>query len=217
MTHPTPLSPTRVLEISASGRRDGSASRRLSRELAHVIARRHETSEITRRDLADGVPFVDSGWIDAAFTPADERSEAQRAALAESDRLVDEIFEADVLVIGTPMYNFGPPAALKAWIDMIARAGLTFRYTQEGPVGLVNGKKAYVVVATGGVAVGSDADFLTPWLRLMLNFIGITDIEFIAADRLQADAGDALEAARREIAAIATMTGEAGSREQRIA
>jgi FMN-dependent NADH-azoreductase len=206
----------RILEINASGRHDGSASRRLSAELADVITRRYDTTEITRRDLADGVPFIDAGWIDAAFTPADERSEAQRAALAESDRLVDEILEADVLVIGTPMYNFGPPAALKAWIDMIARAGLTFRYTQDGPVGLVNGKKAYVVVATGGVAVDSDADFLTPWLRQMLDFVGITDVEFIVADRLQADDG-ALAAARRGIAAIATVSGESGGREQRVA
>lgn len=212
MTRTKEPKPTRILEISASGRRDGSASRRLTAEIADAVAHRHGLAEITRRDLADGIPFVDAAWIDATFTPADRRSDAQRAALALSDRLVDEVFAADVLVIGAPMYNFGPPAALKAWFDMIARAGLTFRYTDDGPVGLVEDKKAYVVVATGGVAVGSEADFLTPWLRQMLGFLGITDVEFIAADRLGAADDAALEAARSRIAVIGAGNGAADSR-----
>lgn len=212
MTRTKQPTPTRILEVSASGRRGESASRRLSAELAGEISRRHGAADIRRRDLADGIPFVDAAWIEAAFTPADARSETQRAALAESDRLVDEVFEADILVIGTPMYNFGPPAALKAWIDMIARAGLTFGYAPDGPVGLVRGKKAYVVVATGGVAVGSDADFLTPWLGQMLGFLGITDVEFIAAERLDAGNGAALESARSQITAIAAGEGAAGYR-----
>lgn len=203
MTHTTRTRPTRILEISASGRRDGSASRRLSADLAKALARRDGFAEIRRRDLADGIPLVDAAWIDAAFTPDGERSDGQRADLAESDRLVHEVLDADVIVIGTPMYNFGPPAALKAWIDMVARAGLTFRYTQDGPVGLAGGKKAYVVVATGGVAVGSDADFLTPWLRQALGFLGIASVEFIAADRLDVSDGEALDSARSRIATIA--------------
>ena len=90
---------------------------------------------------------------------------------------------ADVWVIATPIYNFGVPASLKAWIDQIARARLTFRYTEQGPQGLLQGKKVYILVATGGTEVGSAIDFATPWLKFVLGFLGITDIEVIAADR----------------------------------
>ncbi len=203
MTQATRTRPLRILEVSSSGRRDGSASRRLAAELVERLAGPAGDAEITRRDLANGIPLIDAGWIDATFTPAGQRSSAQRAALAESDRLVAEVLDADVIIIGAPMYNFGPPAALKAWIDMVARAGVTFRYTDSGPVGLIEGKKAYVVVATGGVAAGSEADFLTPWLTQALNFLGITDIGFVAADRLNVDADAALESARARIHDIA--------------
>lgn len=214
MTDATQPEPIRILEISASGRYDDSASRRLSTELADAIARRYGSAEIRRRDLVDGVPFVDATWIDATFTPVERRDSAQRAALADSDALVREVMDADILVIGTPMYNFGPPAVLKAWIDMVARAGLTFRYTESGPVGLIEGKKAYVVVATGGVAVGSEADFLTPWLEQALAFLGIDDVEVIPADRLNVDADEALASARSRIAGI---TAENGDGDRRVA
>ena len=124
--------------------------------------------ELTRRDLSKGIPLVDEAWINANFTAEEDRTAQQREALAESDALVAELRAADVVVIGSPIYNFGVPAALKAWVDMIARARLTFRYTAEGPKGLLEGKKAYVVIASGGVPVDSSVDFATPYLRQAL-------------------------------------------------
>lgn len=172
-----------VLRVDASARLDGSVSRRLADGLLAGLDRCVDGLAIVHRDLARGLPFVDADWIAANFTDPDAREAAQRQALAESDTLVAEVRAADVLVIATPIYNFGVPASLKAWIDQIARARLTFRYTERGPEGQLTGKKAYVLVATGGTAVGSEIDFATPWLRFVLGFLGITDVEVIAADQ----------------------------------
>ena len=193
---------THVLEISASARGDASASRRLSRDLIAALDDRYGNVETTRRDLAKGVSLIDERWVEANFTPEESRTASQREALAFSDSLVAELAEADVVVIGTPLYNFSIPAALKAWIDQITRARLTFRYTESGPEGLLKGKKAYIVVATGGVPVGSAADFATPYLRHLLSFVGITDVEIIAAERLQSQPEDAMDAARARIAEL---------------
>lgn len=192
----------RILEISASARSGTSASRELSRDLIEAIDDRYGNVRTVRRDLSAGIPFVDEAWIEANFTPPESRTNAHRDALAFSDSLVEEIKEADVLVIGVPLYNFNIPASLKAWIDMVARARLTFRYTENGPEGLLQGKKAYLVVATGGVPVGSPVDFATPYLRHALNFLGITDIEVIAADKLNSEADEAMDAARTRIAEL---------------
>lgn len=192
----------KVLELSSSGRRAESVTRRLSDKMLSALESHHGTLEISRRDLSEGLPFVDSAWIEANFTADDDRTQAHRDTLAGSDALVEEIKNADVLVIGAPIYNFSIPASLKAWIDMIARARLTFRYTETGPVGLLTGKKAYVIVATGGVPVGSAMDFATPYLRHALSFVGITDIEIIAADRINSNADDALNRAHAQIAQL---------------
>ncbi len=190
----------KVLEVSASGRHHDSVSRMLTQEIIDALETRDGKMTLTRRDLSTGIPLVDERWIQANFTPADERTLTQRDALAESDALVAELEAADVVVIGTPIYNFGVPAALKAWIDMIARAKLTFRYTPNGPEGLLTGKKAYVVIASGGVPVDSPVDFATPYLRHALAFVGITDVEIIAADQLNQSADDSIDAARVRIA-----------------
>lgn len=194
--------PLKVLEVAASGRNDGSVSRRLSADLVGALEERHGRIALTRRDLGQGLAFVDEAWINANFTAAEDRSAEQRAVLAESDALVAELKAADVLVIGTPIYNFGIPAALKAWIDMVARARLTFRYTENGPRGLLEGKKAYVIIASGGVPVDSAVDFATPYLRHALGFIGITDVDVIAADRLNSRAEESIDAARVRIAEL---------------
>jgi len=166
---------TRILHIDASARHAGSRSRSLSGE----IVRRLRPATVTRRDLADGIPLIDEAWVGAAFTPAEDRSAGQRAALAVSDALVDELTAADTLVIGTPIYNFAVPGALKAWIDQVARVGRTFRYTADGPVGLLEGKRAIVVVASGGTELGSQIDFASGYLRHILGFIGIDDVTFV--------------------------------------
>lgn len=192
----------KVLEVSASARNAPSASRKLSRNLIEALDDRYGNVRTVRRDLGAGIPFVDEAWIEANFTPEESRTGKHLEALAFSDSLVAELQAADVLVIGTPIYNFTIPASLKAWIDMVARARLTFRYTTNGPKGLLEGKKAYLVVATGGVPVGSPADFATPYLRHALGFMGITDIEIIAADRLNSQADEAMDAARARIAEL---------------
>jgi len=199
----------RLLEISSSGRHDGSASRQLSADLITAFEQRHGSIDITRRDLSAGVPFVDDAWIEANFTPEEQRTQKHRDTLAYSDALVDELKNADALIIGVPVYNFSIPATLKAWIDMIARARKTFRYTENGPVGLLEDKKAYLVVATGGVAVGSSMDFATPYLRHALSFVGITDVEIIAADELNSNAEEAIDRARAQIAEVVHLSAAA--------
>ena len=190
----------RILEVSASGRRADSVSRKLGNEIIEALETREGAVEVTRRDLSQGIPLVDERWIQANFTPEEERTRDQHEVLSVSDALVEELQAADVIVIGSPIYNFGVPAALKAWVDMIARARKTFRYTSNGPEGLLKGKKAYVIIASGGVPVDSAVDFATPYLRHALGFVGITNIEVIAADQLNSRADESIDAARLQIA-----------------
>jgi FMN-dependent NADH-azoreductase len=201
-----------VLEVSASGRRKDSVSRMLAGELIEALEIREGDLSIAQRDLSAGVPVVDEAWINANFTPEEERSAEQRKTLSLSDALVAELRAADVIVIGSPIYNFGVPAVLKAWVDMIARARLTFRYTAEGPEGLLKDKKAYIVIVSGGVPVYSEVDFATPYLRQALKFVGITDVEVIAADQLNSRADDSIDAARMRIAELIHTTRPGNSR-----
>ena len=189
-----------LLRIDASGRKTGSSTRTLLDEVVAQLENQFEAVQLVHRDLADSIPHVDDDWIAANFTAAEDRSPSQRQKLEYSDRLVAELKGADALVIGMPIYNFGVPAALKAWVDMIARARLTFRYTDDGPRGLLEGKRAILVVASGGVVVDSDFDFATPYMRRALNFVGITDITVISAERQNVRGEDALADARKQIA-----------------
>jgi FMN-dependent NADH-azoreductase len=173
----------RVLRVDASARVEGSVTRQLADQLIEGLAARVDDLAVTRRDVAQGLPFVDADWVAANFTDPDARSAVQREKLAGSDTLVAEMKNTDVWVIATPIYNFGVPASLKAWVDQIARARLTFRYTEQGPQGLLEGKKVYILTATGGTEVDSAIDFATPWLKFVLGFLGVTDVEVIAADR----------------------------------
>ena len=191
-----------VLELNASARRDGSMSRRLVDDLVAALEDRYGDIEITRRNLAAGLPFIDEAWVGANFTPEEERSIADRQTLALSDELVGELEAADIIVIGAPIYNFSIPATLKVWIDMIARARKTFRYTDNGVEGLLKGKKAYVIVPSGGVPVGSPVDFATPYLRHALGFVGITDVEFIGAQGADRGNEKSLDDARTRIAEL---------------
>lgn len=189
-----------ILRIDASARIDGSVTRRLTDRVVDTLGAR----DVILRDLAQTpVPQIDADWIGASFTPEAERSDAQRAALALSDELIGEITRADTLVIGLPVYNFGVPAALKAWIDQIARAGVTFRYTDSGPKGLLESKRAIVVAASGGTPIGSEIDFATGYLRHVLGFVGIEDVTLVNADRLASDAEAAIAAAERQVTALA--------------
>ncbi len=172
----------RILRIDASARSEGSVSRDLSDRLVSRLA--GVDGEVTVRDLAENSPgFVDADWVGANFTAPDARTDAQRDRLADSEVLVRELETADHIVIGAPIYNFSVPAALKAWIDQVARARRTFIYTEQGPKGLLDGKTAWLVVASGGTPVDSEIDFATPYLRHVLGFLGISDVRVIDAGR----------------------------------
>jgi FMN-dependent NADH-azoreductase len=161
-------------------------SRELTREFVRVWKAMHPDGEVIYRDLAaDPPPPIDAGWIDAAFTSPGARTPEQAAALALSDALIRELDRADEYVIGVAMHNFGVPSVLKLWIDQTVRRGRTFVYGEEGPKGLLQGKTANVVVASGGVyAPGTPSaamNYIDPYLKTVLAFIGVTDVKFIAA------------------------------------
>ncbi|MFT5655165.1 MAG: FMN-dependent NADH-azoreductase [Arenicella sp.] len=190
-----------ILHIDASARGATSVSRKLSSQLAQQL--RTNNGSITYRDVSQGLPFVDEVMISAYYTPALDRTEQQQQAIELSNAIVDELRASDTLVIGIPIYNFSMPAGFKAWSDLAARVGETFRYTEDGPVGLLEGKKAYVVVVSGGTKVASEIDFLTPWLRHYLGFIGISDVEFVQADVLNnSNAEQTIDRARSFIEAV---------------
>ena len=188
-----------ILRIDASVRREGS----VSRDLATRIIDKLGEATVIHRDLASGLPLIDEAWVNANFTAPEERTGAQREKLSLSESLVAELQAADTIVIGLPIYNFGVPAGLKAWIDQVARARLTFRYTANGPVGLLTGKRAIIAVASGGTEAGSDIDFATGYIRHVLGFIGITDVTFVTADRLMVDADATLARAEAQLDALA--------------
>lgn len=172
-----------------------SVTRDLTKRMINAL--NGSSAAIIDRDLSYGLPLIDADWTAANFTPIEDRTQEQQETLSFSDSLVAEIDAADTLVIGLPIYNFNIPTGLRAWIDLVARARLSFRYTDNGPVGLMTGKKAYILVASGGTQAGSDIDFATPYLKHALAFIGITDVTII-----DGSAGKA-ERAQQEIAALA--------------
>lgn len=189
---------TKLLRIESSIKGDASVTRRLTDSLLAKLG----ATDIAERN-AIGIPLIDSAWVAAAYTPADSRTEAQRDALALSDSLIAELQAADTIVIGMPIYNFGVTGPLKAWIDQICRVGVTFAYGETGPKGLLTGKKAYVAYASGGVPMGSGYDFASTYLRQVLGFVGITDVQFIAAEGVARDEGAAMARAEAAIAALA--------------
>ena len=191
---------------------DGQSSR-LAEEFVAALCEQHPEANVLRRDLArDPVPHLDAERFAAFTAKPTARTRAQQAVVDYSDGLIDEIRRAGLIVIGLPMYNFGVPSQLKAWFDHIARAGLTFRYTEAGAVGLLTGKKTYVLATRGGRYAGSDLDTQTRYVRDFLNFLGIDDVEFVYAEGLAM--GDA---AREEALSAAQDTIRRLARETRMA
>lgn len=167
-----------LLHIDASGTTEGSLTRAATAQPIADLA----PERVLRRDLAaEPLPQVDGTWITSRLVPVADQTDQDSAALALSDTLVAELKAADTIVIGMPVYNFGMPAALKAWVDLVARPKLTFAYTPDGPVGLLEGKRAIVAVASGGTQIDSAGDYATPHLRKVLGFVGITDVTVINA------------------------------------
>ena len=178
-----------TLLVINSSPRSNSISRRLTRQFTLDWKARSPENSVIERDLAaSGLPFLSEAWIEAAYTPAAQRTAAQSELLQLSDQLIDEVLAADVIVLGIPMHNFSVPASFKAWIDQIARAGKTFSYTDKGPKGLVPSDKKVVALLSRGGAYSPDSapggvDLQVAYLRQILGFIGLTDITFVHADR----------------------------------
>ena len=191
---------THILRVDSSMRTEGSVSRNLADKLVERLS--DGSTQVTERDLANGIELINENWIGSNFTDPADRSDEQKTSLATSDELVNELRAADTVVITAPVYNFHVPAALKAWIDMVARARETFRYTEEVPVGLLTGKKVYVVMTSGGTVLGAENDFVSGWLKYVLAFMGMTDVTFIDSSGLMLDETKA-EKAEAEIADVA--------------
>jgi FMN-dependent NADH-azoreductase len=173
----------KILQINSSQRPQASQSSRLAAQIVERLQAANPANELTIRDLGLAPhPALDEAAITAIFTPVDQRTPEQQARVELDDAVIAELKASDVIVLGVPMYNFGVPAQLKHWIDAIARAGVTFRYTEKGPVGLVTGKKVYVALTRGGLYRNTPADTQVPYLKAFLGFIGLTDVQFVYAE-----------------------------------
>ena len=196
-----------VLIIESSARQQDSVSRQLTRDFIEQWQAAHPADSISVRDLAvNPVPHLDANLLGGWMKPQEQRSSDELQALARSNELTDEVLAADVLVLAAPMYNFAIPSTLKAWLDHVLRAGITFKYTPTGPQGLLTGKRAFVLTARGGLHAGAVTDHQEPYLRQVLGFIGIHDVTFIHAEGLNMS-GDfhekGLNQAKAQLAAVA--------------
>lgn len=176
-----------ILHIDSAITGEASVSRKLTADIVAKLTDANPQATVTHRDLNDGVPAIDSNWFSAVRMTPENPTPDQQRLIDMSDAYLAEVQAADVLVIGLPVYNFNLPAQLKTWLDQIARAGKSFRYTEAGPEGLLKNKRAIIAYSAAGTPIGSDFDHASGYLRFMLGFLGITDVEFVAADRLAMD------------------------------
>jgi len=191
-----------ILHLNTSIYGEAGESSRLA---AEFIARLPAARVITRDLARDPVPHLDEFRFAAFLAKPESRTPEQRAVVAYSDQLIGELRQADTLVLGLPMYNFGIPSQLKAYFDHVARAGVTFRYTEQGPVGLLTGKRAYVFAARGGRYAGTPRDTQSAYVRDFLSFVGVSDVEFVYAEGLalgEAPRASALAGARRTLQSL---------------
>ena len=189
----------RILRLDASASPGDSNSRKLGNELLERIQQLNMDTEIRTRNLNHDAQFIDAEWIAANLTAPESRSDAAQQRLHYSDQLINELQWADHILLTTPMYNFSIPATLKAWIDQVCRAGITFRYTADGPVGLLQGKRADIVISTGGVPLDSPVDFVSSYLRQVMAFIGIDEVSIIGADRTNSNNEESIARAMQQI------------------
>ena len=175
----------RLLQINSSLFGDNGNSSQLTREFVQRWKNQNPNGEITLHDLAkEEVPHLDAARVQALFSPAESRTPEQQAVVDYSDKLIAEIQAADVIVLGVPLYNFGVPSTLKAYFDHLARAGVTFRYTENGPIGLLDNKPVYIIATRGGVHKGQPSDTQSQFLTNFLGFLGLKDVHFIYAEGL---------------------------------
>lgn len=194
----------KILQINSSVRGTASTSTKLATSIVQHLTALKPEAKVEVRELADQ-PILDAAALGALFTPADARTPEQNARVAIDDATIEQVKDADVLVLGVPLYNLGEPVQLKAWIDAISRSGVTFRYTANGPEGLLQGKKVFVAFSRGGKYKDTPYDTQTPYLRNMLGFLGMTDVTFLHAEGLamgEEAAAQALSEVQAEIEAL---------------
>jgi len=188
----------KIYQIDSSARKQGSSSRALAKKLLKKIKKPDD--EIIYRDLDDEMVFV-SGLTESGMKiDKKDQTEHHKKMFELSDKLVKELKESDIIIISAPIYNYGPPATLKAWSDLAARVGETFRFKENGRrEGLLKNKRAYLVITSGGTKLNSKEDFLTPWLKFILNFFGIEKIDIISADQMSLDYEKSIKDAEKQI------------------
>ncbi|MDO5612020.1 MAG: NAD(P)H-dependent oxidoreductase [Paracoccus sp. (in: a-proteobacteria)] len=192
-----------ILHLDSAITGEASVSRKLTADIVARLTAQNPDATVTYRDLNAGVPAIDTDWFKAVrLAPANPTAE-QQALIDTSDAFLAEVQAADVLVIGVPVYNFTITAQLKNWLDQIARAGISFRYTEAGPEGLLKGKRAIIAYTAAGTPIGSDLDYASGYLRHMLGFLGITDVTFVPADGLAMDRDAGLARAQAALDQIA--------------
>ena len=191
----------KIYQIDCSARKEGSTSRMLAKKLLNKIKKPND--ELVYRDLDDEMLFV-SGLTESGMKiPEDEQNENHKKMFELSDKLVMELTEADTIIISVPIYNFGPPATLKAWADLAARVKMTFKYSEDGKrIGLLEDKQVYLVITSGGTKIQGEEDYLTPWLIHMLNFFGIKKIDIIGEDQMAFDYEKSIKLAEKKIEEI---------------
>ena len=188
----------KIYQIDSSARKEGSSSRALAKKLLDKIKKPND--EIIYRDLDDEMVFV-SGLTESGMKiDKNDQTEHHKKMFDLSDKLVKELKESDVIIISAPIYNYGPPATLKAWSDLAARVGETFKFKADGRrEGLLKNKRAYLVITSGGTKLNSKEDFLTPWLKFILEFFGIEKIDIICADQMAIDYDKSMRDAEEQI------------------
>ena len=188
----------KIYQIDSSARKEGSTSRSLAKKLLNKIKKPQD--EVIYRDLNDEMVFVTGLTESGMNIDQKDQNENHKKMFELSDQLVKELKESDVIIISAPIYNYGPPATLKAWSDLAARVGETFRFKQNGRrEGLLKNKKAFLVITSGGTKLNSNEDFLTPWLKFILNFFGIDEVEVICADQMALDYEKSIRDAEAQI------------------
>ena len=191
----------KIYQIDSSARKEGSTSRALAKKLLEKIKKPKD--EVTYRDLNDEMLFVTGLTESGMNIDQKDQNENHKKMFKLSDQLVKELKESDIIIISAPIYNYGPPATLKAWSDLAARVGETFRFKPNGRrEGLLKNKKAYLVITSGGTKLNSSEDFLTPWLKFILNFFGIEKIDIICADQMALDYEKSIKEAEEQIKRI---------------
>ncbi len=195
-----------LLQLNSSIFSSGGQSSQLADKFVDAWRTKQPDTHVTVRDLAlNPLPHLDAQRVSTFFVQPESRTPAQQTFIAESDALIDELKKSEIVVIGLPMYNFGIPSTLKAYFDQIARAGVTFRYTENGPEGLLTGKKAYVFATRGGIYAGTPLDSQTSYVRNFLGFLGISDVQFVYAEGLNKNdltKEAAMTEAQRQVASL---------------